>query len=333
MKASAPLVSVIIPVFNRAEILKRSIDSVKRQTYPNLEIIVVDDGSTEDIISVARRCFDNITFQYQMIQQKNSGPGLARKKGLEHAKGDYFLYLDSDDELHPEMIEVLSGELSKDPKILMACCDFESETGKRVDISNWQGMDLLELSLNVRPWHTSSCLWHYPDRSRVLWPSLFSSEDIVHDVSVAIQGFQWVHIPRVLVTIHKHVSQLSVLNSRPQNLERKRRDMFQSREIILNLLIERNLVGEKKYAMPFSERCLRGAVELASMGYKEDALAVLGLTSRLNITFIQKFQIFLLYLLLKLNCPFPKAMYYTFFKIHRKISPVSLHGNKSILMS
>lgn len=330
MKLNSPLVSVIIPVFNRSEIIKRSIGSVQRQTYQNIELIIVDDGSTEDIVLTARKCLLNSPFQFQIIQQTNSGPGEARKNGLAHAKGEYFVYLDSDDELYPEMIEILSSELCKKDKAVMACCNFEFQNGKEIDLSKWKRMDLLELSLNVRPWPTSACLWRYPDPSRIIWPPLFGAEDIVHDVSAAIQGLCWIHVPRVMVTIHNCQDQLSVLNSSPQNLQRKRKDMVQSRELILNMLLENKLENNRKYAMPFSERCLRGSVELASIGDKEGALAVLELTRRLNITFIQKIQIEFLYRMLKSSHCFPKVVYYGFFRLHRKITPSSLHGNKSI---
>ena len=98
---STPKVSVIIPTFNRSETILRSIESVKRQTYDNLEIIVVDDGSTDDTQNLLED-LDNI----QYIFQANKGVSCARNLGIEKATGDYIAFLDSDDEWLAQKVEL-----------------------------------------------------------------------------------------------------------------------------------------------------------------------------------------------------------------------------------
>ena len=88
-----PLVSVIIPVYNCEKYLAEAIESVLDQTYQPLEIIVIDDGSTDGSAEVAKR-FDT-TVQYCF--QVNSGTAAARNRGIELAKGDFFAFLDADD--------------------------------------------------------------------------------------------------------------------------------------------------------------------------------------------------------------------------------------------
>lgn len=96
-------VSVVIPAYNRAALLARTLESVLGQTFPDFEIIVVDDGSTEDIAAVVARFPDApITF---IRQETNQGAGAARNRGVQAARGEFIAFLDSDDEWEPEKLE------------------------------------------------------------------------------------------------------------------------------------------------------------------------------------------------------------------------------------
>jgi len=87
-----PKISVIIPVFNREDHIGLSLESVINQSYSNIEIIVVDDGSTDKTSMIAQD-FDAVTFYYQ----DNQGPAAARNTGIKLSTGDYISFLDSDD--------------------------------------------------------------------------------------------------------------------------------------------------------------------------------------------------------------------------------------------
>lgn len=91
--ASPSLVSVIIPVYNCKRFVAEAVQSVLDQDYPNKEIIVVDDGSTDGTLEVLRGFGDAI----RLIAQKNAGPPVARNNGLHEARGDYVAFLDADD--------------------------------------------------------------------------------------------------------------------------------------------------------------------------------------------------------------------------------------------
>ena len=101
-----PLVSVIIPVYNVEEYLCECVDSVINQTYKNLEIILVDDGSTD---SSGKICDDYAEKdeRIRVIHKNNSGPSKTRNVGLEHAKGKYIYFLDSDDYIELNALEML----------------------------------------------------------------------------------------------------------------------------------------------------------------------------------------------------------------------------------
>ncbi|WP_439883487.1 glycosyltransferase [Pontibacter sp. MBLB2868] len=96
-----PLVSVIIPCYNHGRYLKESIESVKSQHYPSIEIIVVDDGSIDDTKEAAA-FFPDVTYIYQ----QNQGLSAARNTGIANSKGEFLVFLDADDWLLPDAIEV-----------------------------------------------------------------------------------------------------------------------------------------------------------------------------------------------------------------------------------
>lgn len=95
------LVSTIIPTYNRSRIVVEAIDSILSQTYGNIEIIVVDDGSTDDTLERLRQYGDRI----RVLSQQNAGPGIARNRGIAAARGELIAFLDSDDLWLPSKIE------------------------------------------------------------------------------------------------------------------------------------------------------------------------------------------------------------------------------------
>ncbi len=104
-----PLVSVIIPSYNCERYLCEAIESVLRQTYPSLQIIVVDDGSTDSTPLLVRNYTDNVEY----IRQPRSGSGSARNTGVAAARGDFLAFLDADDLWVEEKTEIQMGFLER----------------------------------------------------------------------------------------------------------------------------------------------------------------------------------------------------------------------------
>ncbi len=106
--ASLSLVSIIIPAFNAAPWIGDALNSVLAQTYPHpqLEIVVVDDGSTDDTAAVARARLNTGDIQWTVLQQPNGGPSRARNVGWQQARGQWIQFLDADDWLDAEKIAI-----------------------------------------------------------------------------------------------------------------------------------------------------------------------------------------------------------------------------------
>lgn len=101
---STPLISVIIPLYNKEPIIGRTIQSVLSQSFSDFELIVVNDGSTDSSMDVVRSISDS---RLRLVEQENGGPSKARNTGVEAAKGKWMLFLDADDELLPGALEHL----------------------------------------------------------------------------------------------------------------------------------------------------------------------------------------------------------------------------------
>lgn len=101
-----PLVSVIIPVYNSESYLKECLDSVLNQTYRNIEVICVDDGSVDRSLEILRH-YENKDSRVQVYIQENKGPSAARNKALDNANGEYISFVDSDDFLQLNTYEIL----------------------------------------------------------------------------------------------------------------------------------------------------------------------------------------------------------------------------------
>ena len=102
----SPLVSILIPAYNAAPYLSRSVGSALAQTYDNIEVVLVDDGSTDDTLDVANQMATQDA-RVKVIHQDNRGPAEARRTALHAASGEYIAYLDADDELMPSTITFL----------------------------------------------------------------------------------------------------------------------------------------------------------------------------------------------------------------------------------
>lgn len=117
------LISVIISVYNTEKYLKKCIESVINQTYKNIEIILINDGSIDNSEMICRN-FSTQNNKIRYFQQCNSGVSAARNKGIEVAQGQYILFIDSDDWIEPKMIEFLLNNMKLQGTDI-SCCQYD----------------------------------------------------------------------------------------------------------------------------------------------------------------------------------------------------------------
>jgi glycosyltransferase involved in cell wall biosynthesis len=129
MSSNQPLVSIIIPCYNYGRFLGEAIESCLKQTYSNIEIIVVDDGSNDATPQVAGR-YKDVTY----VHQKNLGVSVARNNGFGESSGDFMVFLDADDKLLPSAIEIGVNSLANHPECAFTFgkCRFVSADGSEI---------------------------------------------------------------------------------------------------------------------------------------------------------------------------------------------------------
>ena len=200
-----PLISVIIPVYNVENYLGRCFRSVEKQTYKNLEIILVDDGSTD---ASGKLCdqYAKHDQRVKVIHQKNGGLSSARNAGLKIAKGDFITFLDSDDLLGSnDYIEKLYASLENTKSDIAVCAIKELRAKKELDYGqNYQPetMDAetgLKRMLNEQGFNVSAYAKLYHKR---LWKKIKFPEDKLHEdlgttYKLFMKAKQIVYLPEI----------------------------------------------------------------------------------------------------------------------------------------
>lgn len=129
-------VSLIIPIYNTEEYLRRCLDSACNQTYNNMEIICIDDGSTDASGSIADEYEANYS-NVKVIHQHNQGESAARNRGLEEASGDYIGFMDCDDWIEPDMYEKLVSEADKKHLDMVLCgYSMDSDYDRKIPVND-----------------------------------------------------------------------------------------------------------------------------------------------------------------------------------------------------
>ena len=115
-----PAISVIVPIYNIEKYIRRALDSILAQTFSNFELLLIDDGSTDE----SGRLCEQIAEQDERVllyHKENEGLSQARNDGLKQAQGDFVIFIDSDDYIHPEMITSLYQQLVKEDADVSSC--------------------------------------------------------------------------------------------------------------------------------------------------------------------------------------------------------------------
>lgn len=113
------LISIIVPIYNVSQWLERCLDSIKNQSLKNYEVLMIDDGSTDDSYFLAEKYCDDSRFK--LYKQANAGQGAARNLGLKYANGDYVVFVDSDDWIHEDYLKTMYQTIMENDADIVVC--------------------------------------------------------------------------------------------------------------------------------------------------------------------------------------------------------------------
>lgn len=208
---TAGLVSTIIPVHSRAAMLREAVGSVLAQTYRPIEIIIVDDGSTDDTATVADDLAAANPEEIRVIHQNNGGPGLAREAGRQSASGEFIQYLDSDDVLLPRKFELQVAGLRAHPEcgVSYGKTRFRNLRGDS-PLTPWKRTGepiptMFPSMLQSRWWGTSTPLYRREVTDRAgSWTELLNEEDWEYDCRIATQNVLLHYVPEFVCEQREH---------------------------------------------------------------------------------------------------------------------------------
>jgi glycosyltransferase involved in cell wall biosynthesis len=176
--SSTGLVSVIVPTYNRAYCLPLALDSALQQTHPNLEVIVIDDGSSDDTRDLIQHRYAHDP-RVRYVYQENGGVAKARNHGLSLAQGDYVALLDSDDYWQPWKIELQIACLEARPEIGMVWTEMEAvdPDGERISSA------YLRTMYSAYEWFTEADLFSGEDRLK----ELLAGEELLGEIAPVLE--------------------------------------------------------------------------------------------------------------------------------------------------
>lgn len=221
------LVSVVIPVYNRASLVGKTIESVLMQEHGSFELLIIDDGSTDDTKSVVESFRDE---RIRYIYQPNSERGAARNNGIRHATGYYITFLDSDDYLYPFHLSKFLDAIRRDGEPEVVCFSYEIQNANKVISVVHHG----NINEQLADGNILSCngvfLRHDVARSNLFSEdrNLSGLEDWELWLRLATR-FTFKPFTEVTSVIRQH-DERSVMNVTPQSLEKKFGAFFQAIE-------------------------------------------------------------------------------------------------------
>lgn len=154
--------SIIIPVYNTEKYLKRCIESVLSQTYQNFEMIIINDGSNDNSEEILKNYTSN--FKIKIIKQTNHGLSYSRNVGIRKAKGDYIIFLDSDDLIEKDLLNIINKNISGEDMIKYSYCDFrnnEKINNKTIIFKNLKGKIAFKTLIESKIIFEMACLYAY----------------------------------------------------------------------------------------------------------------------------------------------------------------------------
>lgn len=252
--------SIIIPVYNVEKFLVECLESIVSQTFPHFEVICVNDGSTDNSLAILQE-YANKDSRFKLISQENQGQGIARNKGIDLAKGEYILFVDPDDFIQPNTLEVLDAKFQQaDVDIIqldyMTCKENGSSCRTKTfknrmkkyfgylikdnQIFNWKDVKKKNLEkMFLVSWDKAYKLG-FLKKYNIKFAENKIGEDQIFSISTNFLADRILYINKAFYTYRKRY------NSALNNVSSNNFCVFENIELLRNFLISNNLYEEYK---------------------------------------------------------------------------------------
>lgn len=297
------LVSTIIPVYNRPEMVKEAVASVLAQTHKPIEVLLVDDGSTDHTPAVLQA----LALRHEQVKvftQKNSGPGAARELGRLNSRGEYIQYLDSDDLLLPDKFQQQIAALARQPEADVAYGKTESisvdaQPQKVADPKTGEHhKSMFPLMLRERWWSTSTPLFRRAAVEQAgPWSPLSNEEDWEYDCRIASFGGRLAYTDTFVSITRRHADHLSVDGgTSPEKLRHRawsRAKIFQHGKQYMSLenrpteILSEDWEFFSKYAFLLARQCALAGLTTEARAMTSISIEARGKKSMQHLVFLK----------------------------------------------
>ncbi len=267
----SPLVTIIVPTYNRRNWIGECLDSIKSQTYTNYETLVIDDCSTDDTVEWLR---SDPRFQFVQVhvQPKNGGASIARNDGIRMARGELIVFIDSDDALAPDHLQRAVKVFEKRPQTGLFCCDSTIIGPDSEVLFEGRTWHEIQHDLTGRPIHTGPRtlrdLFQYShvfpgftipkavfDRVGNFDQSIFPMDDYDLSLRIAGAGYEVYYCHEPLCLRREHTGQCSGFANSVDTCDKQIRALHAS--------VERNPELRREASAEVRRRLARAKIELA----------------------------------------------------------------------
>ena len=210
-----PLVSVIIPIYNADRYLSRCVESVLKQDFPDIEIILVNDGSTDSSLSVCQDYNNRYPEKVRVLNQTNMGASIARKNGIQAAKGEFLMFVDSDDFVSPRYVSALYDALTMAHANIAICPMKRIEEGESLNFysiyhTRVMGEDeLFRRFFKYEFWGFGSGIYRKENFNNLIFPEATVNEDYFVKAQMFVNENSVGYVEEPLYCYEQHPGSLS----------------------------------------------------------------------------------------------------------------------------
>ena len=264
-----PKFSIIVPVYNTEKYLKRCLDSIKGQSFKDYEVIIVNDGSTDNSSDIISK------YPYKVINQENLGLSMARNNGVKVASGEYLIFLDSDDYIEKDLLKEINKSLSNNPDLvryqIKEVFDNKSDINyEEISFDNKNGVEAFKLITN---YHFVENAWAYAIKREFYLKEKFSFKKGTYHEDFGLMPL--VIIKSKIVNSINYVGYCyyqrdgSIMNSSDYSKTKKKVKDFYNHYLYLTKEINKTKL-DKTYFMSFiSNSLILKITELKGKDYKD----------------------------------------------------------------